>query len=176
MIFRPTALAGAYVIELERKEDIRGFFARTVCAEEFSRHGLVAEFVQQSVSFNHRRGIVRGLHYQVPPHGETKLVRCTRGAIFDVIVDLRPESPTFRRWCGVELSADNHCQIYIPIGMAHGFQTLSEQSEVLYEMTTPFHAESSRGLRWDDPAFGIAWPDRENAFLSERDLQLPFLD
>jgi dTDP-4-dehydrorhamnose 3,5-epimerase len=176
--FTATALPGAFVIDLDRHEDERGFFARTICAEEFARHGLNGQFVQHSVSWNPRVGTLRGMHFQAAPHEEEKLVRVTRGAIFDVILDLRRDSPTFGRWHGVELSADNHRQLYIPRGVAHGFQTLQPDTEVLYAMTIPFHGASARGLRWDDPQLGINWPActaHEGRLISDKDRNLPTL-
>lgn len=173
MRFTETAIPGAWIIDVEPVEDERGFFARTVCRDEFVRHGLNADFVQQSVSFNRRRGIVRGLHYQAPPHEEEKLVRVTAGAVFDVIVDLRAGSPARGRWLGVELTAANRRALYIPKGVAHGFQTLSDGAEVFYQMTVPYRPDAARGMRWDDPAIGVAWPDAAGAILSERDRALP---
>lgn len=173
MKFSATPLPGAFVIDIDALKDARGFFARTVCTDEFATQGLNGHFVQQSVSFNHRAGTLRGLHYQATPHEEEKLVRVTRGAIFDVIVDLRRASPAFGRWFGIELSAANHRQLYIPGGMAHGFQTLEDDTEVLYEMSVAFHPESARGLRWDDPQLGIAWPACPARIFSERDQSLP---
>jgi dTDP-4-dehydrorhamnose 3,5-epimerase len=158
MIFTETPLAGAFVVEPERIADERGFFARTWCVEEFAARGLEARLVQCSVSYNGRRGTLRGMHYQIAPHEEVKLVRCTAGAIYDVIVDLRPASPTHQHWFGVELSAANRLALYIPRGFAHGFQTLADESEVFYQMAEFYHPESARGVRYDDPAFGIAWP------------------
>lgn len=171
--FIATPLSGAYVIDLDRHEDERGFFARTICTEEFAAHGLNGQFVQHSVSWNPHAGTLRGMHFQAAPHEEEKLVRVTRGAIFDVILDLRRDSPTFGRWHGVELSADNHRQLYIPRGIAHGFQTLQRDTEVLYAMTVPFHAASACGLRWDDPVIGIAWPACNERIISEKDRSLP---
>ena len=173
--FNATPLPGAFVIDVERHEDERGFFARTICTDEFTQQGLNPHFVQHSVSWNARAGTLRGMHYQVAPHEEEKLVRVTRGAVFDVILDLRRESPTFGRWHGVELSANNHRQLYIPRGVAHGFQTLLPETEVLYAMTVPFHAGSARGLRWDDPAVAIAWPEYGERIISERDRVLPLI-
>jgi dTDP-4-dehydrorhamnose 3,5-epimerase len=172
MIFTPTALDGVWQIDPERLTDPRGHFARTFCAEEFSAHRLPSGFVQCSVSFNIQRGTLRGLHWQAEPHPEGKLVRCTSGAIFDVAVDLRPGSPTLHRWLGVELTAKNGRALYIPPGCAHGFQTLAGDSEVFYQMTEAYHADLSRGARWDDPAFGIAWPLLPAA-MSERDQEWP---
>jgi dTDP-4-dehydrorhamnose 3,5-epimerase len=156
--FLPTRLTGACVIELERFEDERGFFARSFCRDEFAAHGLKAAFVQCNVSFNATRGTLRGLHYQASPHEEAKLVRCTRGAIFDVIVDLRKGSGTYLQWISVELTAENHRMLYVPEGFAHGFQTLEDGSEVFYHMSEMFRPEAARGARWNDPAFGITWP------------------
>ncbi len=172
MIFRPTDLPGAVIIEPEKREDERGFFARTWCQREFTEHGLNPRVVQCSVSFNLRKGTLRGMHYQAAPFPEAKLIRCTRGAIYDVIIDLRPESPTFKRWVAVELAADNHRMLYIPEGFAHGFQTLEDQTEVFYQMSEFYAPESARGVRWDDPAFHIAWPPGER-IISERDRSYP---
>lgn len=177
MKFAPSPLDGVWVIDIEPREDARGLFARTVCRDEFARHGLDASFVQQSVSWNPRKGTLRGLHYQTPPHGEDKLVRVTRGAIFDVAADIRPGSPTCGKWFGVELSAENRRQFYIPKGCAHGFLTLQPDTEILYEMTAPFHAEAARGIRWDDPTLAIDWPLRvmadDPARISAADARLP---
>lgn len=175
MKFMPTPLPGAYVIELEPIEDERGFFARTVCAEQFARHGLNASFVQQSISRNRRAGTLRGLHYQAPPHSEDKLVRVTRGAVFDVIVDMRRDSPAYGCWFGVELSANDGRQLYIPAGMAHGFQTLLPDTDLLYEMTVAFQPDAARGVRWDDPALGIPWPACDARIISDKDRTLPLL-
>lgn len=175
MIFTQTPLAGAYVIEIEPRGDARGFFARTVADDEFAAHGLSADFVQQSISWNPQPGTLRGLHYQAAPHEEDKLVRVTRGAIFDVIVDLRRGSPTHGKWFGVELSADNHRQLYIPKGFAHGFQTTLPDTEISYQMTVPFAADAARGVRWDDPAIGIAWPAAAQVLISDKDRALPGL-
>jgi len=166
--FTPTVLAGAFLVDLERLEDDRGFFARSYCGEEFAKLGLDAAVAQCSVSFNRKRGTLRGLHYQAAPHEEAKLVRCTRGAIWDVIVDIRPASPTHKQWYAIELSAENRRALYIPAGVAHGFQTLADESEVLYMMNVPYHLASSRGVPWNDPAFGIAWPIADPV-MSERD-------
>lgn len=175
MRFSPSPLPNAFVIAPEPRTDARGMFARTVCEEEFAKAGLRGRFVQQSVSWNPRAGTLRGMHYQKEPHAEDKLVRVTRGAIFDVIVDLRPGSEAERKWFGIELSADNYLQLYIPRGFAHGFQTLAPATEVFYQMTEPFHEEAASGFRWDDPAVGIEWPEAENRFIGERDLALPLL-
>lgn len=158
MIFTPTPLAGAWVIDIEPRRDARGLFARTVCDLAFRERGMEARFVQQSVSWNPHRGTLRGMHFQTEPHGEDKLVRCTRGRIHDVIVDLRAGSATRGRWFAAELSADNRRQLWVPRGFAHGFQTLEDGCEVLYEMTEPFVPGTARGIRWDDPAVGVDWP------------------
>jgi dTDP-4-dehydrorhamnose 3,5-epimerase len=168
LIFTPTPLAGAYVLELDRREDERGFFARSFCQHEFTEHGLNPRIAQCNVSFNAKRGTLRGMHYQAPPHEEAKVVRCTQGAVWDVVVDLRPKSTTFKRWHGVELSAGNRRALYIPEGLAHGFQTLTDDAELLYLMSEFYHPDAARGVRWDDPAFGIEWP-LPNPRMSERD-------
>lgn len=158
MKFLETTLVGAYVVEPEPVEDERGFFARNFCRDEFAARGLSPEVAQTSTSYNRLRGTLRGLHYQTDPFPETKLVRCVAGAIYDVIVDLRPASPTFARWFGVTLSAANRLALYVPEHFAHGFQTLADDSEVFYQISEFHHPECARGLRWDDPAFGIEWP------------------
>lgn len=168
MKFMETKLEGAYIIEPERLEDERGFFARTFCQKEFEANGLNTRLVQCSTSYNKRKGTLRGMHYQVAPMAEAKLVRCTRGAIYDVIIDLRQESPTYSKWAAVELTADNRLMLYIPEGFAHGFQTLEDDTEVFYQMSEFFSPEYARGMRWDDPAFGIEWPI-SNPILSEKD-------
>lgn len=168
MNFQSTAISGARVIELERKADERGFFARTWCREEFARAGIAADMVQASVSHNVSRGTVRGLHFAWPPSREAKLVRCERGRVLDVIVDLRPESPSFLRHVAVTLDDDRRNALYIPPGVAHGFQTLAEDCTVLYMMTEAYRPELADGVRFDDPAFGIAWPLAVSAIL-ERD-------
>ncbi len=172
MLFLPTALPGVFVLEPERREDERGFFARTWCQREFAARGLNARLVQCSMSFSKRRGTLRGLHYQAAPFQEARLVRCPRGAIFDVVLDLRPGSPTRLQHVAVVLSAENARQVYVPEGCAHGFQTLADDTEVFYQMSE-FHApEHARGVRWDAPRFGIAWPDDERT-ISERDRAYP---
>ena len=172
MRFEQSPLPGAFVVDLDRKDDERGFFARTFCHDEFAEHGLVADYAQSSVSFNKRKGTLRGMHFQKKPHEETKLVRCTMGAIYDVIVDLRPGSPTQTRWFGIELSAVNRKALYVPKGFAHGFITLADESEVLYQISTQFHPESAAGVRWNDPAFTIEWP-LEAVVMSGRDRSYP---
>jgi len=176
MIFRETALAGAYLVEPERIRDERGFFARSWCAEEFALHGLSPRLAQCSVSWNRKAGTLRGLHYQRGPHAESKLVRVTRGSIFDVIVDLRPASPTRRRWFAAELDAESGLMIYVPEGFAHGFQTLEDDTEVSYQISVPYRAECAAGSRWDDPALAIAWPEAERRIVSERDRAFPTLE
>jgi dTDP-4-dehydrorhamnose 3,5-epimerase len=158
VLFRETEVAGGYVVEPERMEDERGFFARTFSSGEFAARGLDGRVEQCSTSFNAKVGTLRGLHYQSAPHGEAKLVRCTRGAIYDVAVDLRPESPSYLRWFGLELSADDGRALFVPEGCAHGFQTLVDAAEVLYQISAPYVPAAARGVRWDDPAFGIEWP------------------
>ena len=158
MIFTPTKLEGAYLIKPERLEDERGFFARTWCREELKAHGLDSNLAQCNISFNKQKGTLRGMHYQAPPHEEAKLVRCTRGSIYDVIVDLRPGSKTYQCWTSAELSAENRAMLYVPKGFAHGFQTLTDNAEVFYQMSEIYHQESAHGLRWDDPAVGVEWP------------------
>jgi dTDP-4-dehydrorhamnose 3,5-epimerase len=158
MRFIPTSLDGVFLVEQERHADARGFFARTWSARELAEHGLESALSQCSVSFNHRRGTLRGLHYQAPPFAEVKLVRCSRGALFDVAVDLRPDSPTFRSWFSAELTADNGRSLYIPRGFAHGFYTLAADTEVEYLISTEYRLESARGLRFDDPLVEIHWP------------------
>ena len=172
MVFTETSVQGAWVVEAERRADERGFFARTWDTEEFAQSGLSGRLVQCSLSFNTRRGTLRGMHYQAPPHEEAKLVRCTAGAIFDVALDLRPGSATFRRWFGVELSAQNRLALYVPEGCAHGFVTLTDDSEVLYQISEFYEPAAARGVRWDDPAFGIEWP-AEVLVINERDRTYP---
>jgi len=172
VIFRETALKGAYVIEPERKEDSRGFFARTWCRDEFASHGLSAALVQCNISYNHKKGTLRGMHFQRAPHAEVKLVRCTAGAIFDVIIDLRPDSPTYTKHVSVVLSCTNRHMLYIPEGMAHGFQTLEDGTEVFYQMSHWYDALSAAGVRWDDPQFGIPWPS-DTRIIAERDQAYP---
>jgi dTDP-4-dehydrorhamnose 3,5-epimerase len=174
MKFSPLAVEGVWLIEPEPHQDERGFFARTWCQKEFSEHGLSATFVQASVSFNEIAGTLRGLHYQAEPHAEEKLVRCTAGAIYDVVVDVRPDSRTYLRWAAEVLSAENRRALFIPKGFAHGFLSLDPKSEVLYEISEFHHAEAARGLRWNDPAIGIEWP-RAPARISARDAAYPLM-
>lgn len=169
MIFKETKLKGAYVIKPERLEDERGFFARTFCQKEFERQGLNPRIAQCSISFNKKKATLRGMHYQVAPYKEAKLVSCVKGAIYDVIIDLRSDSSTYCQWLGVELSAENSGMLYVPEGFAHGFQTLADDTVVLYQISEFYHPESANGVRWDDPAFGIKWP-LPNLIISEKDI------
>ena len=175
MIFTETKLAGAYVIDIKKMEDNRGFFARAWCQKELSEQGLVGEMVQANLGESHKKGTLRGMHYQVAPHEEVKLLSCPQGAIFDCIVDLRPESPTYKQWVGVELSASNHRMLYCPAGFAHGYQTLTDGARLFYLTSQFFFAESARGVRYNDPAFGIEWP-LEVSVLSDKDGVYPDLE
>jgi dTDP-4-dehydrorhamnose 3,5-epimerase len=176
MKFIETKLKGAYLIEPDLIRDDRGFFARSWCQKEFTDNGLNPNLVQCNISFNHHQGTLRGMHYQIAPYEEAKVVRCTAGAIYDVIVDLRPDSETFKQWVALKLTAVNHQALYIPAGMAHGFQTLADNSEVLYQMSEFYHPESARGLRWDDRVLEIAWPTELPSVISERDLSYADFD
>jgi dTDP-4-dehydrorhamnose 3,5-epimerase len=169
MIFHEAPIPGVWLIEPERFNDERGWFVRTFDREEFRTRGLDHEVVQCNASYNAKRDTLRGMHYQAEPHGESKLVRCVSGAIFDVALDLRRDSPTYLAWHGVELSAENGHALYIPAGLAHGFQTLLDNSNVLYQMGQPYVPEAARGVRFDDPAFAIAWPESRDRIVSERD-------
>lgn len=160
MIFQEAKLKGSYLIEPERLTDERGFFARTWCQQEFQKYGINPKLVQCNISFNKKKGTLRGMHYQIAPYEEAKLVRCTMGAIYDVIIDLRPDSETFKQWISVELTAENRKMLYIPGGFAHGFLTLADSTEVFYQMSEFYFSESARGVRWNDPAFGINWPEK----------------
>lgn len=159
MRFQETRLKNAFILDVERLEDERGFFGRTWCQREFTDHGLESNLVQCSISLNRLKGTLRGMHLQLPPYAETKLVRCTQGAIFDVIIDLRQDSNTYKEWIGVELTAENRRALYVPKGFAHGFQTLADNTEVLYQMTEFFAPDYARGLLWNDPQFSINWPE-----------------
>jgi dTDP-4-dehydrorhamnose 3,5-epimerase len=172
VIFTETALPGAWIVDVERLEDSRGFFARSWCEREFAERGLNPRLAQCNVSFNKRRGTLRGLHYQASPHREAKLIRCTRGAIHDVILDLRPDSPAFKRHTAVVLDAESRRMLYVPEGFAHGFQTLEDDTEVFYQMSAAHAPDHARGVRWNDPAFGIQWPEAERT-ISERDQRYP---
>lgn len=175
MIFVEAKLKGAYIIDPEKLVDCRGFFVRTWCRREFEAHGLDAGLAQCSVSMSRKRGTLRGMHYQAAPHEETKLVRCVSGSVYDVIIDLRPESRTFLQHLPVVLSAENYRTLYVPKGFAHGFQTLEDNTEVLYQMSEFYYPECARGVRWDDPAFDIRWPEAERTII-ERDLGYPDFD
>lgn len=174
MIFTELSLPGAFIIQTQPHKDGRGSFARTFCREEFELRGLDPCVAQCSLSRNERAGTLRGLHYQANPFGEVKLVRCSRGAIYDVLVDLRRQSPTYGKWAGVTLSGDNGVMLYVPAGFAHGFQTLEDDTEVSYQMSTPYVPELARGIRWNDPTLRITWPSRD-PILSDRDRALPAL-
>lgn len=174
MMFTPTKIDGVLIVSLEPIGDARGYFARTWCAEEFARHGLDARLTQCSLSCSRTRGTVRGMHYQVAPHEEAKLVRVTRGAVFDVAADIRPASATYGEWVAVELSAENHLALFVPAGCVHGLQTLVDNTEVLYQISTPFVASAARGIRWDDAILNIAWP-LAAAGVSDRDRAWPGL-
>ena len=174
MVFTETKLSGAFIIELERREDDRGFFARAFCQNEFSDHGLKPVIAQANIGFNRRRGCLRGMHFQYPPAAETKVVRCTRGAVFDIIVDLRPESSTYLQHVSVELTADNHRAIYIPERFAHGYQTLADETETSYQVGEFYTPGAEGGLRYDDPALGLTWPLAVSE-ISEKDAAWPLL-
>jgi dTDP-4-dehydrorhamnose 3,5-epimerase len=173
--FFETDVAGAWLIEPQPIADERGFFARIFCREEFTAHGLNPELFQGNVSYNHARGTLRGLHYQAVPHQEAKLVRCTRGTIWDVALDLRPGSPTYLAWAGFELSDTNRAMLYVPEGCAHGFLTLTEGAEVTYQMSAPYAPAAARGVRYDDPAFAIRWPG-EVVVINQRDASYPDME
>ncbi|HWN10323.1 MAG TPA: dTDP-4-dehydrorhamnose 3,5-epimerase [Pyrinomonadaceae bacterium] len=173
MTITETKLAGVYLVEPQRFEDDRGFFAPAFSAKDFAEQGMASVFVESNISFSTNRGTLRGMHYQAAPYGQDKLVRCTRGAIFDVAVDLRPDSPTFKEWIGVELSAENRNMLYVPADCGHGFQTLTSDTEVFYMVSKVFVPQSGRGFRWNDPAFGIEWPEFEERVLIQRDQEYP---
>ncbi|RME90844.1 MAG: dTDP-4-dehydrorhamnose 3,5-epimerase [Candidatus Hydrogenedentota bacterium] len=175
MIFHETPLKGAYVIELEKKGDDRGFFARAFCVNEFKEHGIDHNIVQINNSFTVPKGTLRGMHYQLPPHAETKIVRCIRGSLYDVILDLRKDSPTFGKWFGAELTAENRKMMVVPKGFAHGFLTLEENTEAFYLVTEFYAPQAERGIRWNDPKFKIEWP-MEPKVLSEKDANWPDFD
>ena len=173
MIFNETKLPGVFIVELQRLEDDRGFFCRSFCRDEFTGRGLNPDVAQCNISFNRAAGTLRGMHYQLMPHAEDKLIRCTRGKLYDVIVDLRRESVTFRQWIALELTEENRLMLYVPKGCAHGFQTLEDNTEVFYQMSEFYHPESAHGVRWNDPAFGIQWPAGVPVIISERDRSWP---
>ena len=173
MIFTATTIADAFIIDLETRSDERGFFARAFCRREFEQHGLNPEVAQCNLSLSVRAGTLRGMHFQVPPHEEAKLIRCTQGALYDVALDLRPDSVSYLRWVGVELTAENRRLLYVPEGCAHGFQTLLPNTEVFYQLSSAYAPEAEGGYRWDDEAFGIEWPEAADRTISERDVQWP---
>ena len=173
MIFKPLPLSGAYVIEIEKFEDIRGFFGRAWSDREFEEKGLFGKFAEANVSFSKKKGTLRGMHFQRAPHEQIKLVRCTAGAIYDVIIDLRPDSPTYKKYSGVELSAENRVMLYAPGEFAHGFQTLQSNTEVFYMVSKYYAPESADGVRWDDPSFKIEWPEESERTILPRDLSYP---
>lgn len=175
MIFTSTKLPGAFIIDLEEKSDARGFFARTFCADEFTDHGLKPTVAQCNLSFNHKKGTLRGMHYQILPAAETKLIRCTQGAIYDVIVDMRPESPTYLSHIGVELTAENRRALYVPEMFAHGYQALTDSAEVVYQVGEFYTPGYERGLRYDDPILGISWPLNATE-MSDKDRNWPLLE
>jgi dTDP-4-dehydrorhamnose 3,5-epimerase len=174
VIFTETPLQGAFVVDLEHREDERGFFARSWCQDEFAQHGLDTRLAQCNISFNAHRGTLRGMHYQIEPFPEAKLVRCTMGAIYDVIIDLRPDSVTYKQWYAIELNAENRRALYVPDNFAHGFQTLVDSTEVFYQMSEFFHPECARGIRWNDPQFRVEWPLQE-PIVSQKDNNYPYL-
>lgn len=173
MKFKPSKINGVFLIELERREDERGWFARTWCTSEFAAHGIMPEFSQCSASFNHKRGTLRGMHYQAAPFAEEKLVRCTRGAAYDVVLDLRPDSSTYLEWTAAEITEENGLGLYIPKGCAHGFQTLLDATEIFYTISTPYRAGGERGVRWNDPLFSITWPQADAPVINPRDMNYP---
>jgi dTDP-4-dehydrorhamnose 3,5-epimerase len=175
MRFTETKIPGSFLIDVQKLGDDRGFFARAWCQQEFEEHGLVSRVVQANLGFSPRRGTLRGLHYQLPPFEEVKVVRCTRGAVFDVIVDLRPGSPAYQQWVGTELTADNHRTFYVPAGCAHGYLTLSEDAEIFYQTSHAFVPDAARGVRYDDPVLGIEWPAAIEV-VSDKDRAWPLLD
>lgn len=175
MKYTPTGIAGVTIVDIEPQRDDRGFFARSFCSEEFARHGLESTMVQTSISHNSTRGTVRGLHRQLPPYAEAKLVRCTRGEIFDVAVDVRADSPTYGQHISVHLNADNRRALFLPPYVAHGFQSLTDDAEVFYQISGPYMPEAQQGFRWDDPVFAISWPLAATV-LSERDATCPRLE
>ncbi|MEX0686546.1 MAG: dTDP-4-dehydrorhamnose 3,5-epimerase [Balneolales bacterium] len=173
MIFKKTAIEGAYKIILEKRGDERGFFARGYCEHEFKNQGIMFQIIQANIAYNPFRNTLRGLHYQIKPHGEKKLVRCVKGAIYDVIVDLRINSPSYMKWIGVELDAENRTMLYVPKGCAHGYQTLSDDSEIFYMVSAFYAPESERGINWSDPAFNIDWKKGGEMIISDKDKNWP---
>lgn len=176
MKFQATPLAGAFLIEPELREDERGFFARVFCVDEFAEHGLCTQWMQANIAYNKFKGITRGMHYQHSPNAEVKLVRCTRGSVFDAMIDMRPTSATFRQWFGAELSETNQAMLYIPEGFAHGYQVLQDNSELHYMVSALYAPESEAGVGWDDPLVNVKWPITTDVQLSEKDKQWPLLE
>lgn len=172
MVFSETALKGAFIIDIKKLEDERGFFARGWCEKEFQEHGLVFHIAQANISHNKKKGTLRGMHYQAAPYEETKLIRCTKGALYDVIIDLRPDSATYKQWIGVELTADNYRLLYVPENFAHGFMTLEDNTEAVYQVSEFYTPAAEQGIRWDDPAFGIKWPINVEV-ISDKDANWP---
>ena len=175
MIFTQTNLQGAYIIDIEARQDERGYFARVWCSREFEAQGLNTDLVQCNVAYNHKKGILRGMHYQGQPHAEVKLVRCTKGAVYDVIVDLRVDSPGYLKWTGVELTEENHRMLYVPEGFAHGYITLQDNSELFYQVSRFYTPGAEGGVRWNDPAIGIEWPDTGELTISAKDREWPLM-
>lgn len=175
MIFTQTDLEGAYIVDIEARQDERGYFARVWCSREFEAQGLNTDLVQCNVAYNYKKGILRGMHYQGQPHAEVKLVRCTRGAVYDVIVDLRVDSPSYLKWTGVELTEENHRMLYVPEGFAHGYITLQDNSELFYQVSQFYTPGAEGGVRWDDPAIGIEWPDIGELTISVKDKEWPLM-
>jgi dTDP-4-dehydrorhamnose 3,5-epimerase len=173
VIFTTTKLLGAYIIDLDKRSDDRGFFARAWCQKEFEAHHLTARSIQCNLSFSPKKGTLRGMHYQVAPYEEAKLVRCTQGALYDVIIDLRSSSSTYLQWIGVELTAENRRMLFVPEGFAHGFQTLMDNTEAFYQVSQFYHPEAERGVRWNDPVFAIEWPDVCQRSMSVKDMHWP---
>jgi len=176
LIFTETELQGAYIIDIEPRQDERGYFARVWCSREFEAQGLNTHLVQCNIAYNHKKGILRGMHYQQQPHAEVKLVRCTQGSVYDAIVDLRKDSPTYLKWTGVELTEDNHRMLYVPEGFAHGYITLQDNSELFYQVSEFYTPGAEGGLRWDDPRVGIQWPEMGELLISEKDRGWPLLE
>lgn len=174
MEFKKTEIAGAFIIDIEKYEDERGFFARGYCEKEFREQDISFKMVQANIGYSKRKYTLRGLHYQQKPHAEAKLVRCVQGALYDVIVDLRPDSPTYKKWTGIELSDDNYTMFYAPAGCAHGYQTLQDDTEVFYMVSAFYAPEFERGIRWDDPAFNIKWKETDNVIISDKDRNWPY--
>lgn len=172
MQFSETKLGGAYIIEIEKLVDDRGFFARSWCQKEFESHGLTSRMAQANISFNRKKGTLRGMHYQIAPYQECKIIRCTRGAIYDVIIDLRPDSPTYKQWTSVELAAESYTMFFVPENFAHGFQTLTDEAEISYQVTQFYTPGSEKGIRFDDPIFNIQWP-LEVSVISDKDRTWP---